>query len=218
MSGKSGIESVWDLRLDEVKKNLESNGFIVTLLSDLQAAVGYFKDTLLPEISPQSVSVGGSETVTHSGIYDILNSSGLKFINPYAAGLSPEESMECRRQGLLSDLYVCSTNALVRDGSLLNLDGVGNRVSALAFGPKKVVLLVGRNKICDDLDTAISRIKEFAAPANNIRIGKKNPCTKTGYCMDCKGPERICNIWTLMARCAPKGRIHILLINEDLGF
>lgn len=218
MPAKTGIETVWDFRLAEVAKNLEENNFAVTVLPSLAAAVDYFKNSLLPEAAPKSVSVGGSETVTHSGVYQILEGGGFDFINPYAAGTSPEESLERRRQGLLADLYVTSSNALTRDGKLLNLDGGGNRAAALAFGPKKVVLFIGRNKICEDVDAAIDRIREFAAPANNIRLKRKNPCTKVGYCMDCKGPERICNVWALMVKCSPAKRIHVLLINEDLGF
>lgn len=218
MPAKTGAETVWDFRLAEVAKNLEENNFAVTVLPSLAAAVDYFKNSLLPEAAPKSVSVGGSESVTHSGVYQILEEGAFDFINPYAAGISPEENVERRRKGLLSDLYVTSSNALTRSGQLLNLDGGGNRVAALAFGPKKVVLFIGRNKICEDLDAGIDRIREFAAPANNIRLKRKNPCTKVGYCMDCKSQERICNVWALMAKCAPAKRIHILLINEDIGF
>lgn len=218
MSAKTGSEQVWDLRLAEVAKKLEGNNFAVTVLPDLAAAVAYFKDTLLPEIAPKSVSVGGSETVTHSGVYELLKSSGLKFINPYEASLSPDEKVEARRQALLTDLFVTSSNALTRDGKLLNLDGLGNRVAALTFGPKRVVLFIGRNKICEDLDAGIDRIREFSAPANNLRLNMPNPCTKTGYCMDCKSDKRICNVWTYMPKCNPPKRIHVLLINEDLGF
>ena len=216
--GKNGIETVWDFRLAEVAKALEGNNFEVTVQPSLAEAVGYFKNTLLPALAPKSVGVGGSETITHSGVYELLSAGDFEFVNPYARGLSPEEALEKRRQGLLTDLFVTSSNALTRDGRLLNLDGSSNRVAALAFGPRKVVLFIGRNKICEDLDSGIARIKEFAAPANNIRLQRKNPCTKVGHCMNCKSPERICNVWTLTAKCAPVKRIHVLLINEDLGF
>lgn len=218
MPAKNGSEQVWDLRLAEVAKNLESNNFAVTVLPDLASAVAYFKDTLLPEIAPKTVGVGGSETVTHSGVYDILSKADLEFFNPYAAGLKHEDTVDLRRRALITDLFVTSTNALTRDGRLLNLDGVSNRVAALSFGPKRVVLFIGRNKICEDLDAGIGRIREFSAPANNLRIGTGNPCTKTGYCMDCKSAKRICNVWSYVTRCNPPRRIHVLLINEDLGF
>lgn len=218
MPEKSGTEMVWELRLQEVAKNLEDNNFAVSVLPDLASAVAYFKDVILPEAAPKSVGVGGSETVTHSGVYDILNAAGLDFVNPYAPGLSPEESLEKRRQGLMTDLFVTSSNALLRDGRLLNLDATSNRVAALAFGPKKVVLFIGRNKICENLEAGIDRIREFVAPANAMRLNRKTPCAKTGSCMDCKRPDRICCTWTLMARCLPARRIHVLLINQELGF
>ena len=113
---------------------------------------------------------------------------------------------------------VTSSNAVLRDGRLLNLDGSGNRVAAMHFGPRKIVLFVGRNKICEDLDSARRRIKEIAAPANAIRLARKTPCVKTGSCVDCKSPDRICSVWTLTDRAFPAGRIHILLINQELGF
>ena len=115
-------------------------------------------------------------------------------------------------------MYVTSTNAVTRQGDLVNLDGLGNRVAAMIYGPTHVVLFVGRNKICDDLDAAISHITQFAAPANSIRLSRKTPCVKTGSCMDCKSPERICNAWSVIEKSNPAGRIHVLLINEDLGF
>lgn len=218
MSAKNGMEQLWDIRLAEVAKNLEANHFAVTVLQSLAEAVAYFKDSLLPEIAPKSVGVGGAETVTHSGVYDILSGAKLDFINPYAKGLEPEEALDKRRQALVSDLFVTSSNALLRNGSLLNLDGMGNRVAAITFGPKKVVLFIGRNKICEDLNAGIERIRKYAAPANNLRIGTGNPCTKTGYCMDCKSEKRICNAWSLITKSKPPKRIHVLLINEDLGF
>lgn len=100
---------------------------------------------------------------------------------------------------------------------LVNLDMIGNRVGSITFGPKFVVIVVGRNKLVSNLDEARNRIKNFAAPANAIRHGKKTPCVKTSYCMDCNSPERICNIWTIHEKSHPKGRIKVILINQDLG-
>ena len=216
---KNPLEQTWELRLAGVGKALEENGFAVTILDDLPAAVEYFEKTLLPELNPKTVCVGGSETVTHSGVYQILqNLPGVTFHNPYAPGLEPAVALEERRQGLIADLFVTSTNALIRDGRLLNLDGFGNRVAALCFGPSKVVLFGGRNKIAEDMEAARQRVKEIAAVANNIRLKRKNPCTKAGTCMECKSPERICNSWVLTEKCFPKGKIHVLLINQDVGY
>lgn len=215
---KNGAERIWEMRLDEVAKNLKANMFGVKIFPDLAAAVAYFRDTMLRKLAPQSAAVCGSETVRTSGVWEILDQADLKFMNPYAAGVTDEESDEIRRQSLLADLFVTSTNALTRDGKLLNLDRYSNRVAAMAFGPKKVVLFVGRNKICEDLQAGIARIRSLAAPANNLRIGTENPCTQTGYCVDCQSPGRICCTWTYMVRSHEPRRVHVLLINEDLGF
>lgn len=217
MSEKSADDLVWEMRLAEVAKNLEGNNFIVTVLPDMASAVRHFKEKILPAAAPKNIGVGGSETLRRGGLFPVLEAAGAEFINPYEAGISPDEALDRRRRGIISDLFVASSNALIRDGRILNLDGTGNRVAAIVGGAKKVVLFIGRNKICEDLEAGISRIREFAAPANNIRLKKNNPCTKVGYCMDCKGPGRICNAWTLTARSLPE-RIHVLLINENLGY
>lgn len=216
---KSGLEVVWDLRLAEVAENLRENNFKVDIFNDLPGAVEFFKTKILPELSNKSVAVGGSQTVTLSGIYDILNAcANMDFINPYAPGLSQEDLLLQRRQAFSADLYITSSNAVTRQGSLVNLDGLGNRVAAMIYGPTNVLLFVGRNKICEDMESAISHITEFSAPANSIRLSRKTPCVKTGSCMDCKSPERICNAWSVIEKSNPAGRIHVLLINQDLGF
>jgi len=130
---------------------------------------------------------------------------------------SPEEKAERRRQALLTDLFFTGTNALTEGGQLINLDMYGNRVGALVFGPRHVVVLVGRNKLCVDVEEAMLRIKGYASPANALRLKMKTPCVQTGFCEDCKSPERICNVWTITEKSFPKGRIKIVLINQDLG-
>lgn len=219
MTQKSGIEQIWSLRLAEVAEALRGNNFKVDILENLEEAVAFFKDELLPFLNPETVGVAGSETVTHSGVYQVLQeSSGITFLNPYEKGLEPDERGKILRAIFSADLLITSTNALTRGGHLLNLDGLGNRVSAMIFGPAKVLLLVGRNKICEDFDAAVARITELSAPANNIRLARANPCIRTGYCVDCKSSQRICNAWALIEKSNPPERIHILLINEDLGF
>jgi hypothetical protein len=129
-----------------------------------------------------------------------------------------EEMWELRRQSLLVDLYLTGTNAVTEEGTLVNLDMYGNRVAAITFGPKYVVVFAGRNKIVSDLSDAMFRIKNYAAPVNAMRLDKKTPCVQSSYCEDCKSDNRICNIWTINEKSFPKGRIKIVLINEDLGF
>jgi len=172
---------------------------------------------MIPEGS--SVYRCGSMTTAGIGLWEkIAERSDLRVINPYAAGLTPEQAMELRRQGLLADVMIASSNAITLDGKLVNLDGSGNRVAAMTFGPKKVILIVGMNKVVPDLESAIARVKHYAAPVNVIRIGYKNPCEETGLCIDCRSPQRICNMWSIIEGHMAKGRIHVKLVGEDLGY
>jgi L-lactate utilization protein LutB len=131
--------------------------------------------------------------------------------------VSFEELIERRRKSLLVDLFITGTNAVTEDGQLVNLDMLGNRVAALTFGPKHVVVVVGRNKIVPSVDEAMFRVKNIAAPANAMRLDKKTPCVKTSYCEECKSPDRICNTWTITEKSYPKGRVKVVLVNQDLG-
>jgi hypothetical protein len=133
------------------------------------------------------------------------------------AGIPRAEIIERRRRALLVDLFITGTNAITECGKLVNLDMVGNRVAAIAFGPKNVVILAGRNKIVPDIAGAMSRIMDYAAPINAIRHEFKTPCVATARCSNCKSPQRLCNTWTITERSFPKGRIKVVLINEDLG-
>jgi hypothetical protein len=161
----------------------------------------------------------GSMTTVGMGLWeDIANLPEVKLIDPYQPQLKPEEGLELRRQGLTADVMVASSNAITLDGKLVNLDGMGNRVAAMAFGPKKVILLVGMNKVAPDLESAMARVKHRAAPINNIRMGEKNPCVETGLCNDCKTPTRICNMWSIIEGHMIEKRIHVKLIGENLGY
>jgi hypothetical protein len=119
---------------------------------------------------------------------------------------------------MAADVMIASSNAITLDGKLVNLDGMGNRVAAMIFGPKKVILVVGVNKIVPDLDSAMARVKHYSAPVNSIRLGLKNPCVETGLCADCKSPQRICNMWSIIEGHMIKDRIHVKLVGEDLGY
>ncbi|WP_457570457.1 lactate utilization protein [Desulfovulcanus sp.] len=214
---KGFLRNYWAIKLNEVKEKLEANNFDVFLADNPDNAREIVLQKILPAISPGSVSWGGSRTFKQTGLYDELNKLDIDVIDTYTKGLPKEEVMELRRKSLLVDLYVTGTNAITEDGFLVNLDMIGNRVGAITFGPKFVLVLAGRNKIVPDFDAAVSRIKAYAAPANAMRLDKKTPCTKTSSCHDCQSPDRICNVWTITEKSFPKGRIKIVLINEDLG-
>jgi L-lactate utilization protein LutB len=212
------LESYWQMRLEALKEELEKNNFEVAVTQTAQEACRYFMEEMLPKLSPDSVAYGGSMTLGSTGLLDRLAElDSIKLIAPNAPGISPEEKIELRRQGLLVDLYLTGTNAVTEDGCLVNLDMTGNRVAALTFGPKKVVVFAGRNKIVSDLESAMYRIKDYAAPANAMRLNCKTPCVKTSECADCKSSGRICNTWTITEKSYPKERVTVVLINEDLG-
>jgi len=213
------INHYWRLRLTDLKSELEANHFEVFLAENRQAACQIVLEDIIPKLDVHTVSWGGSITVVASGVYEALkNRTDLTVIDTYDRTVSPEEGLHRRRRALTADLFVTGSNAVTQSGMLVNLDMVGNRVGALTFGPKNVIVLVGRNKIVDDIEDAMFRIKNYAAPVNAARLDKKTPCVKTGYCDDCKSPDRICNTWTITEKSFPKGRVKVVLINEDLGF
>ena len=213
------IDNFWTIRLEEVKSALIANNFEVFIASDKQAAKVMFIEEILPGMGVKTVSYGGSMTFINSGIFDaVKNHSTLEFMDPWEKGISPEESMERRRKALFVDLFITGTNAVTETGQLINLDATGNRVAALTFGPKHVMLFIGRNKIVPNLDEAMYRVKNYVAPVNSMRLDRKTPCVKTSYCEECKSPDRICNTWTITEKSYPKGRTKIMLINESMGF
>ena len=161
----------------------------------------------------------GSMTSTNMGLWDeIPKIDGVKVIDPYEPGIEPAEGMARRRAGLTADIMIASSNAITLNGKLVNLDGMGNRVAALTFGPAKVILLVGMNKVCADLESAMSRVKHYAAPTNNIRLNMDNPCVETGRCADCRKPTRICNMWSIIEGSMIENRVHVKLIGEVVGY
>ena len=216
---KRPTEYYWKIRLTDLKKSLEANNFEAYLADNVSEAQEILLKEILPKTGAKSVSWGGSLTFIDSGIYDaIKDNSDLEVLDTFDKNIPREQSLEARRQALLVDLFITGTNAVTKTGQLVNLDMYGNRIAAITFGPKSVVILVGRNNVVSDLDEAMTRIKNYAAPVNAMRLDKKTPCVKTSYCEECKSPDRICNTWTITEKSFPKGRVKIILINEVLGF
>jgi hypothetical protein len=205
--------------LEHVKKALEDNFFESSVHRDLGAAEDYLISIVLPGGPYKSVGFGGSATLAGSKLLDKLRAvPGLEVVDRNDPSQPAEKRSELSRQTLLLDLFVASSNALTYDGQLINIDKFGNRVAALTFGPKKVALLVGRNKIVPDIRAGLHRAKATAASMNAIRLAQDTPCAKTAKCFDCKGASRLCGTTVITQRSFPQGRIHVLLINEDLGF
>lgn len=216
---RNPIDAYWKQRLESVKERLEENNFTVFVADAPEAVNTIVAEEILAKSAGKSISWGGSMTHVETGLYEMLkNRQDLEVLDTYDKSFTPEEALERRRQSLLSDIYVTGTNAVIEDGYLVNLDMIGNRIAALTFGPKEVIVLVGRNKIVPDLEAAMDRVKNYAAPVNAMRLDKKTPCAKTGVCHDCKSTDRICNTWTITEKSFPKGRVKVILINADLGY
>jgi L-lactate utilization protein LutB len=213
------VENYWRIRLQDVKEALEANSFEVFLADNAAAAKELVLNEILPKIGPKSVSWGGSMTFIATGTYSALKADpSLQILDTFDRTLPREEFLDQRRRSLLVDLFITGTNAVTEKGQLVNLDMMGNRIGGITFGPKNVIILLGRNKIVPDLDDAMFRIKNYVAPINAMRLDMNTPCSKTSYCEECKSSDRICNTWTITEKSFPKGRVKIVLINEDLGF
>jgi L-lactate utilization protein LutB len=212
------VTKYWKKRLTDLKNALESNNFDAFLAEDKNEASNIVLEEILPALNPRTISWGGSMTFRETGLYkDLKENSELEVLDTFDKKIPRDEMLELRRQALLVDLFITGTNAVTESGQLVNLDMIGNRIGGLTFGPKSVIILVGRNKITADLDEAMFRVKNYVAPVNSMRLDKKTPCVKTSYCEECKSPDRICNTWTITEKSFPKGRVKVVLINEDLG-
>ena len=162
-----------------------------------------------------SVAMGGSMTVVQTGVLDALRKGDVNLIDRFEKGLAKEEMVARLHRGLNSDVFISGVNAVTEVGELVFVDASCTRVAPILFGPKKVIIVTGCNKIVPNLAYAQERIRHFVAPANAKRLGKKTPCAETGRCMDCKSPDRICNATVVLHKQADKDRLHVVLIGED---
>lgn len=171
------------------------------------------------ELIPQDhvVSWGGTATVDELGVKEALRQRGQAVIDRDTAK-DAQERQQMLKQALTCDTFLMGSNAISADGQLVNIDGTGNRVAALCFGPTQVVVVAGMNKVAGDLDGAMRRAREVAAPMNAQRFPLKTPCVANGLCGDCKGPNSICAQIVITRMCKPAGRIKVVLVGEDLGF
>ncbi|HDR14141.1 MAG TPA: lactate utilization protein [Desulfobacteraceae bacterium] len=215
---KKSIKYYWGKRLADLKEAFEANNFQAFVVSSLEEAKELVLKELLSASEGKKVSWGGSMTFVATGLYHELRArDDLEILDTFRRDMTAEDLIELRRQSLLSDIYITGSNAVTEAGQLVNLDMTGNRVAALAFGPKKVIVLVGRNKICTDLDEAMKRVKDYAAPTNAMRLEKKVPCAKTTYCEECRSADRLCNTWNITEKSYPKGRITVVLMDVEAG-
>ena len=200
-----------DLLAQKIIKGLESRNMNGYYAADREKALQTAL-SLIPEGS--SVTMGGAMSAHEIGLVDALKEGNYNFID--------RDKASDKRAAMLAaydaDVFLSSANAMTDDGILVNIDGNANRVSAICQGPKKVIFIVGMNKVCVDLDAAMKRARNVAAPVNAQRFGLSTPCAKTGKCMDCKSPDTICCQFLITRFSRHPGRIHVILVNDSLGF
>lgn len=166
-----------------------------------------------------TIGYGGSKTLEEIGFFDKFTINNYpNLIDRKNPDISPEKKKELQNKALTADYFLCSANAVSQTGELILIDKWGNRNAGMTYGPKNRIFVIGKNKIKPDLHKALDRAKNTASVLNNKRFETKNPCTKTGKCMDCESSERLCSITTIIHRCQPPQSITIILINEELGF
>ena len=203
------------ITLEDLRGKLIKRGFNSVILN----SIGEIHDYILKAIpNNATVGFGGSVTLRETGIDRLLRERGNTVLDHWDKSLAPEQALDIRKRQLTSDYFLTSLNAITMEGELVNIDGAGNRVAAMIFGPKHVIALAGYNKIVRNLDEALWRTKNIASPRNSKRLNLETPCAKKGYCMDCKHPVSICRITTIIDYKPILTEFTIILTPLELGF
>ena len=199
--------------IDETIKNLRANGFDARFAKNREEAKILLGEFIVPG---SIVAYGGSMTLAEIGFEELVKEHKARVISHWQSN-DPAERKRLMREAFSANLYCASSNAVTMDGKLVNIDGMGNRVASMIYGPDKVILVVGVNKIVENLEGAYDRLHKIACPKNSARLQKKTPCVNTGVCMDCNSPERICRITTIIERQPMMTDMTIIIIDENLG-
>lgn len=206
----------WRLMVEKIKElseSLETKGYLVECFASKEEAAEYMDKA----IDNTSVGIGGSETVRQMGLFELLT----KHNTVYWHAKTPENMTvaETRLAATKAAVYISSVNGISMQGDIINIDGTGNRVAGISYGPDDVYFVVGKNKIADDYEAAMYRARNVAAPLNAKRLNRNTPCAVKGdRCYDCKSPERICRNFSIFRECPSGRKYHLILINEELGF
>lgn len=201
-----GLKAVEALRRNRFEAEFFETG------SELTDAVGKLI------LAGSTVAFGGSQTARQLGLQHIVNETGAVILDHNASGLTDLEKLEVMRRQQICDVFICSSNAISLQGELFNIDGHGNRVAAMSFGPRRVIVVAGVNKLVADEEAAWQRIRTIAAPINFKRLNRPNPCAKHGVCMNCNLPTRGCNIYVATRRRPPLMDFSVFIVNKSLGF
>ncbi|MFH1349420.1 MAG: lactate utilization protein [Pseudomonadota bacterium] len=206
---------LWQKQGETCVKALKKHGFDAHIVSNIEEA----RKLILDMASGyETFGFGGSDTTRSIGILKELISMGKTVYDHWQKGLSKEDDLNIRLQQGRCDCFLCSANAISATGEVINVDGVGNRVNATTFGPKRVVIVAGMNKVRPDLESALARVKEVAAPMRAKSLNMETPCAETGVCNDCNVPQRICRVTTILHRKPMLTDVSVILIGQSLGF
>jgi len=206
---------LWEKQGETCVKALKDHGFDAHLVSTVEEA----RDLILSMVSGyETFGFGGSHTTRSLGLTEILKAKGKTLFDHWEGNLFGEENRKIRLAQGRSDCFICSANAISATGEIVSMDGVGNRTAAMTFGPRKVIIVAGMNKVRPDLGSALERIKEVAGPMRAKSLNLDTPCAKTGVCSDCNAPKRICEVTTILHRKPWMTDISVILINESLGY
>ena len=211
------------ISIETTIKNLENNNIEAIFVKSREEIIPLV-EKLVDEGS--TVAVGGSVTLEQTGVLEHLRCGRYTFLDRYQEGLDGEQIKDIYRKSFGADAYFCSTNAITEDGELYNVDGNANRIGAIAFGPKNVIIIAGVNKIVKDVEEAVKRVKTIAAPKNCVRLNRRTFCAQKGFCANmeggigkgCDSPDRICRHYLVSAKQAVFGRIKVIIVNEELGY
>jgi hypothetical protein len=206
---------LWEKQGEKCVEALKDHGFDAHFVS----TVGEARDLILKMVSGyETFGFGGSHTTRSLGVKETLQAKGKILFDHWEGNLFGEENRKIRLAQGRSDCFICGANAVSATGEIVNVDGVGNRTAAMTFGPKKVIIVAGMNKVRPDLGSALERIKEVAGPMRAKSLNLDTPCAKTGVCSDCNAPKRICEVTTILHRKPWMTDISVILINESLGY
>lgn len=200
---------------DSLVKKLTANGFLASYVDTKEEALSEVLG-IIPEDA--SVGIPGSVTIREIGALEKLRERGCTVIHHWDPSLSPEQRLKTLEDELLADFFLTSSNAVTLDGMLVNIDGNGNRVSGMAWGRNTLIFVIGLNKVAGTVDEAISRTRNLATPPNALRLGVETPCSKTGHCVDCNSPSRVCRALLILERATGGRKTHVILVGEDLGY
>jgi len=206
---------LWEKQGEKCVKALMDHGFDAHFVSTVEEA----RDLVLNMVSGyETFGFGGSHTTRSLGVKETLQAKGKTLFDHWGGNLFGEENRRIRLQQGRADCFLCSANAISVTGEIVNVDAVGNRTAAMTFGPKKVIIVAGMNKVRPDLPSALERIREVAGPMRAKSLNLDTPCAKTGVCSDCNAPKRICEVTTILHRKPWMTDISVVLINETLGY